>query len=112
METIGNLLHTNDKGRRRICFYTLSAVKSVHNYLLVRHFSIHNHTMFAFYHTIPICDASWGKGFWKTLSEKEKILVTNISSLSLTIFYLMKYKFNILSNFKFVFCECFQFGQS
>ena len=46
----------------------------------------------------------------KTLSEKEKMLVTSIFSFTHNIFYPLKNKFQFWSHIYFVVCKFFQFG--
>ena len=48
---------------------------------------------------------------WKTLWEKEKMLVTSIFSFLNDVLYPMKGIFHVFSKIKFVVCKCFQFGQ-
>ena len=48
--------------------------------------------------------------FWKTLQEKEKLLVTRKFSFSHRVFCLLQELFSISINFEIVLCKLFQFG--
>ena len=53
---------------------------------------------------------TYRKRLWKTLCEKEKMLVISISSFSHNVFYLFKERNYQYSNIYFVLCKCFQIG--
>ena len=52
----------------------------------------------ALYHTMLTFNDSEEEGFWKTLWEKEKMLVTSIFSFSNSVFYSIKEGNNHFSN--------------
>ena len=60
--------------------------------------------------TSPGFYMSEGEVFWKTLWEKEKLLVTSNFSFSHCVFYLVGELSAILITFEFVTCKLFQFG--
>ena len=62
------------------------------------------------YHTILTCNDSQERSLWKTLWEKEKMLVTSIFSFSQNVFYPVKDRYHYLNYINFVVCKCFQFG--
>ena len=56
-------------------------------------------------------DASGKRSLWKTLWEKENLLVQAISHFPTMSSNLLKTEMIICVLFKFVVCKCFQFGQ-
>ena len=62
------------------------------------------------HHSIPNSNDSGMEGFWKTLLEKEKMLVTCIFSFTHNVFYSVKKEFLFFSHVQVVVCKCFRFG--
>ena len=70
-----------------------------------------NGTLLTHSHTMTPFGVSGKEVFFKTLWEKEKMLVTSIFSFSHNVFYSIKDRNYHLCYISFVVCKCFQFGQ-
>ena len=62
------------------------------------------------YHVTLTFKLPYRRRLWKTLWEKEKMLVTSIFSFSHIVFYSIKDRNPHFRNIQFVVCMCFQFG--